>query len=262
MKKWLLIFFLFSMSMRADYPPALHYAFANYLGSGFYNVKGQDAFLLKLPFSYSFDDKDTGLKLRLPVNVGFYDWSFSDNELPDSVNMASFIPGVEYIFQINERWSASPFFDLGYARDFENTEDTVVYALGGYGVYKFGESLQHSWISRFVHVKARSESDNSEDQLTYIQSGLDLDTGIGARLLGRDFTFTTYGMGRLYLNNFGLESEQFKEDVELTKTYEVGASIKFREKIKASFFEIGQIGFGYQFGDGFDLYKVFVNLPI
>ncbi|MDD7984072.1 hypothetical protein PQO01_03790 [Lentisphaera marina] len=263
MKKILVIIFLFfSNSLSADFPPAVHYAFGNYLGSGVYEVSGEQAFLMRLPFAYKFQEDGEGLRLRLPVNIGIYNWSATDGEAPDSINVGSFIPGIEYRHRVNERFSVEPFFDLGYAHDFDNSENTLVTAIGSAFKYQFGDQLQHWWVNRLTYAKARSEDDNAESTLTFWQTGIDLETPLEGSFFDYDFNLATYAMTRVYFDNFSLEADDPEKDVDVRQTYEGGLSFKLKEKWKFKFLEVGRVGFGYQFGDGFDLYKVFINLAI
>ncbi|WP_165399048.1 hypothetical protein [Shewanella maritima] len=60
-------------------PDASHYAFANYLGSGLYRTSGQNAAVANVPLKFTLDEADDHLvKLRLPISLGFFDYSFDD----------------------------------------------------------------------------------------------------------------------------------------------------------------------------------------
>ncbi len=60
----------------------VHYAYANYLGSGIYRTTVQNASIVSLPFSYEVD-KEGPLTygLRLPISFGFFDFELAD--IPD-----------------------------------------------------------------------------------------------------------------------------------------------------------------------------------
>ena len=76
MKKWLFVicFLLISFVnfVKADDTEPVHYAYANYLGSGIYRTTGQNASLVSMPFSYSLGDSNNiSYELRLPLSFGF-----------------------------------------------------------------------------------------------------------------------------------------------------------------------------------------------
>ncbi|WDE96162.1 hypothetical protein PQO03_10600 [Lentisphaera profundi] len=217
---------------------------------------------MKIPFSYRFQEDGEGLRLRLPINIGIYNWSMTDHEAPDSINVGSFIPGIEYRFRINEQLVIAPFFDLGYAHDFDSSVNTLVTAVGSSFKYQFGDELQHWWVNRITLAKARSEDDNAESTLTFWQTGVDLETPIKGSFLDYDFNLAAYAMTRVYFDNFSLEADDPEKDVDVRQTYEGGFSLKLKDPWTFSFLEVGRLGIGYQFGDGFDLYKVFINLAI
>ena len=74
--KYLLVLFLILMaifSVEAEEIEPVHYAYANYLGSGVYRTSNQDASLLSMPFSFEVGTNgQTSYGVRLPVSVGFF----------------------------------------------------------------------------------------------------------------------------------------------------------------------------------------------
>ncbi len=75
------------MPVKAEDIEPVHYAYANYLGSGIYQTTGQNASLISMPFSYELGHEEkTTYSLRLPVSVGFFDFELADLpnlDLPD-----------------------------------------------------------------------------------------------------------------------------------------------------------------------------------
>lgn len=62
----------------------VNYAYANYLGTGFYSAADRTVQVYHLPFRYTLREANTeksGLRLRLPVTIGFLDF-----ELPDAID--------------------------------------------------------------------------------------------------------------------------------------------------------------------------------
>jgi hypothetical protein len=84
-------------------PPASQpasYVFATELGSGVYDVGGRTLLVYRLPMGYDLraaTDDVPGLRLTLPVAVGFFNYSPIDlvhTQLPSHLDAFSFVPGL------------------------------------------------------------------------------------------------------------------------------------------------------------------------
>ncbi len=95
------------------------FAFAHEFGSGLYDFNGRTLQVYGLPFGWSAvepGEDQTGLRLRLPVTVGFLDFRAADvieTGLPGRVDSVSFVPGVEFAFVLAERWQLLPYLQAG-----------------------------------------------------------------------------------------------------------------------------------------------------
>ena len=85
-----------------------NYAFAHEFGSGVYDFNGRTLQVYGLPFGWTAVEPgqdQAGLRLRLPVTLGFLDFHAADvieTGLPDRVDSVSFVPGVEFAFVVAE----------------------------------------------------------------------------------------------------------------------------------------------------------------
>ena len=102
-----------------------NFAFARYLGSGFYTTGDIRIFVLQLPLTSQLKPltrDEYGLVLQYPLTLGFTDVSFegiADGNIPDINDVAtlSFVPGLEFQYQVLDNWMLAPFADLGFAHD-------------------------------------------------------------------------------------------------------------------------------------------------
>ena len=121
----------------------LNYAYSNYLGTGIYSAADRSVKVLHLPFRYTLrettQDKG-GLRLRLPVTVGVVDIDYFDQifpTLPDRFETLTFVPGIQYIHQVNDYWRLSPFVDFGMGHDFATDNNAYVYGAGVNSLFVF-----------------------------------------------------------------------------------------------------------------------------
>jgi hypothetical protein len=113
-----------------------HYAYAHEFGSGVYDFNGRTLQVYGLPFGWTAiePDKDqAGLRLRLPVTLGFLDFHAADvieTGLPDRVDSVSFVPGVEFAFFVAEDWRLLPYVQGGLSTASESEVATDLFGAG------------------------------------------------------------------------------------------------------------------------------------
>ena len=81
----------------------VNYAFATWLGTGAYRVADRSVAILNLPVYYPLRETGEelwGIKLRLPVSLGFQNF----DDFPDDLQTLSFVPGIELEIPLSEHW--------------------------------------------------------------------------------------------------------------------------------------------------------------
>ncbi len=97
----------------------VNWYYAATFGTGVYTTGDRTVAVLQLPLSFTLRESEEdrwGLRIKLPVSVGFYDYRFDDilNEgLPQGLNTMSFVPGLELEKQITARWRLKPYVSAG-----------------------------------------------------------------------------------------------------------------------------------------------------
>lgn len=112
------------------------YAFAHEFGSGVYDFNGRTLQVYGLPFGWTIvepGNDQVGLRLRLPVTLGFLDFRAADvveTGLPDRVDSVSFVPGVEFEFAVGDDWRLLPYVQAGFATASESDVETDLLGAG------------------------------------------------------------------------------------------------------------------------------------
>jgi hypothetical protein len=114
------------------------YIHAAILGTGTYVLNERRVTMLQLPFSWTqrpATPESVGWRWLAPVVMGYDDLSAVDSDiiealLPDQLLTLSVMPGVEFIYPVNERWYLKPFVEVGGGRDFNQEETFFLTHLG------------------------------------------------------------------------------------------------------------------------------------
>jgi hypothetical protein len=112
------------------------YAFAHEFGSGVYDFSGRTLQVYGLPLGWTLlqrDEDHPGLRLRLPVTLGFLDFRSADvieTGLPDQVDSVSFVPGIEVELHVAEHWRVLPYLQVGKSIANEADVETDLFGTG------------------------------------------------------------------------------------------------------------------------------------
>lgn len=171
----------------------LHFAFANYAGSGIYSVNGRTVQVYHFPFTFELRDAEKhrwGLSLRLPPTVGIYDLQPEDAALASLVNRVAtlgFVPRFNIIRRLSHFWTLTPFVDLGVAKNLDGGSLVWVYGVGlvAEAVYPMdGYDLMP--LIRFVSAHHTGQVGVFGNDLVKLEPGLEARFPLGFRLKGKD----------------------------------------------------------------------------
>jgi hypothetical protein len=148
----------------------LSFAFASQAGSGIYGIEGRVVQIYRIPVSFSVipleEDRRWGLSMNFPMTFGFYDYEPKDalhGEFPNHVGTASLLSGVEFKVRATEKWTLSPYVDLGAAKDFSGGTAAWVYDIGILSVVSFPAG---TWDARAGQKLVWAGAAQSGDALT------------------------------------------------------------------------------------------------
>ena len=242
-----------------------NFAFAHYLGTGFYSTSGQDVFVAQIPFSYTIKEKtnrEAGWVLNLPLTLGVINVDAIDiDKIPDlnDVTTATFLPGIEYQYPVTHNWTVSPFADYGFARDFNNTTNVLITGIGVKSYYNIPfYSALITLGNRFLY--AREESKNTSESSDYSL----IETGINYRVASKYSPDNRQLYSNLYYINFYYPDnlvllERTENPIRVGVEHEVG--ITFSNMPDFLFFEKPELGVGVRFGNGLDVFRIVIGMP-
>jgi hypothetical protein len=269
---FLFIFVLAVSSVNAEEIEPVHYAYANYLGSGIYRTTGQNASLISMPFSYELVQKDkTTYELRLPLSIGFFDFDLSDIpdlEFPDEVGTVTFTPGIAFNYQYNTDWKIQSYVDLGYGRNLSSDKGVTVFSTGVSAFYEFDIKRHDSiWASRIYYASYDGNGYEAKDSYAALQVGIDTGLPLQYQVFGYKFQPRIFATAFWYFSEVDFltpRANGFDEEknVTLTNSLEVGFTLKFSKTIGYSWAGIDRLGLSYRYSKNFSAFRLLFSFPI
>ena len=242
-----------------------NFAFASYMGTGFYSTSGQDVFVLQMPFKHIIreeNDEQAGWRLNLPLTLGFINFSDLDIEnLPelDDVGTITFLPGIEYRRKITSNWTLIPFADYGFARDFNHTSNVLIIGLGLKSYADFhSDSGVLTLGNRFLYARESSRDADINSDYTRILTGLNFRFDQQARIAGEHVGLNLYYANYYYPDDL-VFFDRTTSPIRVGYENELGFTIDSISNFL--FFTDIQLGFGVRFGNDLRVYRLLFSAP-
>lgn len=242
-----------------------NFAFASYLGTGFYTTTGQDVFVLQLPFEHIIKEKTStqaGWALKLPLTVGFINFDdLNIEELPELNDVATitFLPGLEYQHPLTINWTVTPFVDYGFARDLSNSSNVLITGTGIKSYFHFQLGNQQFTLgNRFLYAREKSKVTNNDSDYSLIETGLSYNIHGGFDFVDKPLFTNIYYINFYYPDKL-VFFERTPNPIRVGIEHEIGVTISNIPGFL--FFDKPQIGLGVRFGNGVNAYRLIIGMP-
>ncbi|MCP4332340.1 MAG: hypothetical protein GY785_06765 [Gammaproteobacteria bacterium] len=244
-----------------------NFAFANYLGSGFYSSSGIQVFIVKLPFSTTLKEAtrtEAGWVVHYPVSLGLT--NIKDNligvgDIPglDDIGTISVVPGLEYIYPMLSNWHLQPFIDFGIARDVSSGVDVRVRGVGvkSYATFDF----DRSWLvfaNRLFYADQKNLESGNESSFAVFETGLDYTIPTNITIDGSAVNVSYYFINYTYLDDLVLLDLPHAQ-ISLENKNEVGFTFTLPKHSWLP--DDSRIGLGVQVTKNTELYRIVLGAP-
>ena len=241
------------------------FAFASYLGTGFYTTSGQNCFVLQVPFDHTIKEKtdtEAGWVLKLPITIGFINFdSILEEDLPEisDVGTITFLPGLEFQYPVTLNWTVIPFADYGFARELDTTSNVLITGVGikSYFNAHFDKTM-FTLGNRFLYAREQTKDASAAHDYSLIETGLNYRVTSDYSFGGEPLYTNLYYINFYYPNNL-VFFEQTDNPIRVGVEHEVG--ITFSNIPDFLFFEKPQIGVGMRFGNNVKVYRLVFGMP-
>jgi len=241
------------------------FAFASYLGTGFYTTSGQNVFVLQAPFEHVIKEKtntEAGWVLKLPITIGFINFDKLDiEELPElsDVGTITFLPGLEFQYPVTSNWTLIPFADYGFARELNTTSNVLITGVGikSYFNAHFDKAM-FTLGNRFLYAREQSKSASNAHDYSLIETGLNYRVTSDYSFTGEHLYTNLYYINFYYPNNL-VFFEQTDNPIRVGVEHEIGITLSNIPDFL--FFEKPQIGIGVRLGNNVKVYRLVFGTP-
>lgn len=234
----------------------VHYIYATVLGTGFYDINGLKAAVIRLPFSTGTKDSPTdNMRWRLiaPTSIGYQNRSGDsslDQWIPTKILSVSAVPGVELFYRPRDNLELKPFVQLGVGRDYNQHETTNIAVAGyralgaitttGHWEISAGHSLQwaREWLQHRDH----------HSQFNLFEVGMDFKRQLPVTILGRSTSMSVFGVWQYFFNQQN-SSYPSVEPVGLDNLYKIGVSFGTGRPYSLLGFNVDTVSVGLSFGN-------------
>jgi len=244
-----------------------NFAFANYLGTGFYSSSSIDVFIVKLPFSTTLKEAtetEAGWVVHYPVSLGatnIKDSLVGVEGIPglNDIGTVSVVPGLEYVYPMASNWHLLPFVDFGIARDVSNEIDVRV---RGAGVKSFATfDFDKSWLifaNRLLYADQKNLDSGNESSFAVFETGLDYSLPTNITIGGSAVNVSYYFINYHYLDDLVLLDLPHAQ-ISLEDKNEVGFTFTLPKHswLPDDF----QLGLGVQVTRDNELYRIVIGTP-
>jgi hypothetical protein len=245
----------------------INWYYAATFGTGVYTSGDRTVTVLQIPFSRVLRDageKHHGLRLKVPVTLGFYDYQFGDvfeGDLPGAVATASIMPGLEWEMPVTRRWTVKPYFSAGVGQELSGRESALIYDAGLKSRFLLGEDrgVEFAVVNMVTAAGYRPRGGPSQP-FSVLGVGLDMIIPADFELFGR---YASFGFTPAYYH-FGDKlrfAESGNRNNRLREQFELSVSVMSRRPWTLQFFDIDRIGLAFRSSG--DVYGVslFTALP-
>ena len=168
------------------------YGFAHEFGSGVYDFQGRTLQVYTLPIGWTAREVSAGkpgLRLKLPVTLGFLDFQTSDvvsTGLPEAVDSISFVPGIEFRFELPHDWTLAPYVQAGASVADERDAETRLFGAGLRAERAFeAEGHPGFYASELIYSGVHYRGDLANDDLVRLRNGVHVNRMLEQHVGGR-----------------------------------------------------------------------------
>jgi len=230
----------------------INYAYATWVGTGYYNVADQQVYILRGNFSWTlrdYDEHNWGLELLLPATIGLYKFT----EKNEDIGAVTFVPGLRLVYPVRGNWWLKPFAQLGFGKDFSGGDAVVIGGIGVKSLAVFpldnGIELQLGNTLAYADNSDSGES-NVDNGFSLLEIGLNSRWPINLTVLDRKTDLDVFFIYKRFLNELVfLNADLFEEKI--NRLYEIGVALTARKKFSILGIEFSGGGVDFTFGKGY-----------
>ena len=244
-----------------------HFAFASQLGSGVYSVSGRTIQIYRLPVGWQLIepvDGRPGLRLKLPVTVGLYDFEARDvieSGLPDQLDTLTAAVGAELDFPVGE-WHLLPYLEAGRAWDAGGDADATLYS-AAFHARREWQRAAHLWrfSAGVVYAGVDLDGAGNDTDLLKLEAGFESRRPVGFDIAGTAAEVGAYMLLEWYADRAEEAVVRSGGESGIPAQAEIGLTLGTRPVLRLWGLPLPRVGLAYRFGDGVSVYRLVFGSP-
>lgn len=250
-----------------DQQDLINWYYSATFGTGVYTAGDRSVAVIQLPISRELrkaGEGNHGLRLKIPITFGFYDYSFDEvagGQFPEQVSTVSVMPGLEWEIPLTPRWTVKPYFSGGYGQELSGKESALIYDLGVKSRFVIGEDkgVEFALVGALTAAGYRPRG-GPRQPFGVLAIGLDLVIPMNLVLFDRDAFFGFTPIYSKYFNK--LRFAEFDDvDNRLREQFELDISILSRRPWTLKYFDVDRVGLAIRSSNEVFGVSLFTSLP-
>lgn len=239
---------------------SINYAYAAWIGSGYYRVDGRNLYVLRVPFGLTLveqDRKKWGIDLLLPVTIGLDE--FTEEE--EKIASVSIIPGVELEYEVLPQWWLKPYGQMGVGQDLSQHDETLIWGYGILSLAQFPYKRMTFELGNSVRYANNEYSGTGGDKgFSMWEIGLNAKLPVSWNIQQRPNDINLFFVYSEFMNDLELISV-VDEDVDISRLFKIGIALNAESNFSILGIKFRGGGLTFTYGDGFTGIGITTGFP-
>jgi hypothetical protein len=239
--------------VQADDVPedSINYAYASWVGTGYYKIDSRHIYVLRGPFSYTLREADSekwGLKLLFPVTLGLNEFRGRDED----ISLVSLVPGISLIYPVMENWWLKPFLQVGVGKDFSGGHASCIWGVGTKSLATFPYKNIEFDLGNSLMIADNTKSGEQvdDDGFSMWETGLNVRKPIDFRVRNRKTYLNLFFVYTAFLNKLEF-TQDLGDDTKIRRLYKFGVALGGKDSFSIWGLRFSGVGIDYTFGTGY-----------
>lgn len=241
--------------------------YAAIYGTGIYSAGDRTVAVFQAPLSFTLRESGEdqwGLRLTLPVSLGFYDFSFDEvvnDGLPKRVSTLGVLPGVEFEKRVLPRWLLRPYLSAGAGWEIGGDESALIYDVGVRSRFRLGNDRGTLFsLVNWLSLAGYDPGGGSAETLSLLAIGIDMQVPTGQTLFDRPIVLSILPIYYYYFNKLGF-AEISDRDNTVREESEIALSILAKEPFSFWGISVDRVGIAIRTSADVSGFRIFTSLP-
>ena len=229
----------------------INYAYASWIGTGYYRIEDRTIWILRLPFSsYTLREPEGnkwGIDILFPITFGLDQFT----DIDANVGSFTFVPGIRPTYAVLDNWILKPYGQAGVGKDFKGGNWSTIWGYGIQSLASFPTKYGEFELGNAIRIADNDQSTNERDNgFSMFEIGLNYRRPVGFNLFKRQYSMSIFGIHKNFINDLEFFNV-FEETTRISELWTLGVVLGVEPSVKILGIPFKGAGITYTYGDGF-----------